>query len=104
MEHALIVYITLSNHKLGLGKDRQIISLLENKISSALEDAGFGELDGDEFGEGECVIYTYGPDADMLWSIIFPFLAAELKTYKGYAIKRYGEADDPEVREERVSW
>jgi hypothetical protein len=62
-----------------------------------------GDHDGDEFGGGEAVLYTYGPDADALLDAIrnsfedFPLRPG------AYAIKRYGAADDPAAREERVS-
>jgi len=101
---AVIINITLSDHKFGSADDRFVISQLEDKISSALEEADFGELDGDEYGGGECTIYIYGPDADRLFAIIRPFLASELKAYKGYAIKQYGEPDDLNAREVRVTW
>jgi len=29
-----------------------------------------GEFDGNEFGEGECVWYMYGPDADALYRAV----------------------------------
>ena len=104
VEHAVIIHIALSDENFGSAKDHETISFLEENISIALEAADFGELDGDEFGEGECVIYTYGPDADILFSLIVPLLASGTDAYKGYAIKRYGEADDPQAREVRVNW
>lgn len=104
MEHAIILHIALSDQKLGSMNDRLAISRLEDEISSALEASNFGELDGDEYGDGECIIYIYGPDADILFSLIVPLLASGPDAYKGYAIKRYGEADDPQAREVQVNW
>ncbi len=104
MDHAVIIHLSLSDDGFGSESDREAISSLEDRISIAFDDNGFGELDGDEFGEGECVIYTYGPDADALYSLMEPFLITDSGTYKGYAIKRYGEPDDPNAREVRVTW
>jgi len=101
---AVIINITLSDHALGSTDDRFVISQLEDKISSALEEADFGELDGDEYGGGECTIYIYGPYADRLFEIVKPFLASDLKSYKGYVIKQYGNPDDPDAREIQVTW
>lgn len=104
MDHAVIIHLSLSDGEFGSADDREAISSLEDSISAVFQNKDFGELDGDEFGEGECVIYTYGPDADALYSLIEPFLTADNRAYKGYAIKRYGEPDDPDAREVRVTW
>jgi hypothetical protein len=42
---------------------------LEQCIEEAAEGLG-GEHDGNEFGGGEAVLYTYGPDADALLTAI----------------------------------
>ena len=40
---------------------------LEPKLEAALKASGVGLFDGNEFGDGECVWYMYGPDADALF-------------------------------------
>jgi len=104
MDHAVIIHLELSDDKFGTENDRERISMLEDNIAEAFSNSGFGELDGDEFGEGECVIYTYGSDADALYSLVEPLLVADDGEHKGYAIKRYGEPDDPNAREIRMTW
>lgn len=44
----------------------------------------------------------YGPDADTLFQVIKPVLKASPEAKGGFAIKRYGEASDPEAREVKV--
>jgi hypothetical protein len=104
MEHAVILHIALSDDCFGSSSDREAITSLEDSIMAVFQEKHFGELDGDEFGEGECIIYTYGPDADILYSLIEPFLAANSGILKGYAIKRYGEPNDPNAREVQIMW
>ncbi|WP_406159019.1 hypothetical protein [Streptomyces canus] len=36
-------------------------------MAAAVEEAGVGEVDGNEFGGGEVVLYAYGPDAQALF-------------------------------------
>jgi len=43
-------------------------------MESAVEKAGVGEVDGNEFGGGEAVLYAYGPDADALFKVMEPML------------------------------
>lgn len=50
-----------------------------------------GDHDGDEFGGGEAVLYTYGPDADRLLAAIERCLSGFPVRDGAYAIKRYGQ-------------
>jgi hypothetical protein len=61
-----------------------------------------GEHDGNEFGDGEAVLYTYGPDADALLEAVRACLGDFPIRLGAYAVKRYGRADDPNAREDRV--
>ena len=61
-----------------------------------------GELDGNEFGQGECVIYMYGPDADVLYGAIEPAMTRSSHAQGGFVIKRYGKASDSNAREVRI--
>ena len=104
MEHAVIAHLPLSNTQMGSEEERDVIFLLEDRLSAAIERAGAGEFDGNEFGAGECVLYMYGPDADRLYDAIVPHLQMAAAARGGYAIKRYGDASDPAAREVRVAW
>jgi hypothetical protein len=104
MDHAVIAHLSLSNGDMGTEQERDVIFLLEDRLSAAIERAGVGEFDGNEFGAGECVLYMYGPDADRLYDTIVPHLQMAAAARGGYAIKRYGEASDPTAREVRVAW
>ena len=103
-EHAVIIHLRLSNSSFGVSDEQEAFFALEDEVAAAIEDAQSGEFDGDEFGEGECVLYTYGPDADVLFAAIEPVLKASSLANGGYAIKRYGEAANPTAREIRVTW
>jgi len=54
---------------------------------------------GMKFGEGECVLYMYGPDADALFSAIEPVLRSSPLTKGGRLVMRYGEASDRNAKE-----
>lgn len=71
-------------------------------ISLGIWIRGASEFDGDEFGQGECVLFLYGPDADGRISAIKPLLESSQIASRGYAIKRYGDARDPQARTVRV--
>jgi hypothetical protein len=89
---------------MGTADERDVIFLLEDRLSAAIEHSGVGEFDGNEFGAGECVLYMYGPDADRLYDAIVPHLQMTAAARGGYAIKRYGAVGDPAAREIRVAW
>jgi hypothetical protein len=103
-EHAVIVHLPLSNSDFGAPQEQEALFALQDELATVIENTRSGEFDGDEFGEGECVVYTYGPDADVLFAAIEPVLKASSLARGGYAIKRYGEAADPAAREVRVTW
>jgi hypothetical protein len=74
---------------------------LEDRLESLIEAHGAGELDGNEFGGGEAVLYCYGPDADRLFAAI----EAEVRAFgarPAYVTLRYGEAADPSAPERRI--
>ncbi|MEU9781158.1 hypothetical protein AB0H92_09335 [Streptomyces phaeochromogenes] len=43
-------------------------------MTVAVEEAGVGEVDGNEFGGGEAVVYAYGQDAEALFKVMEPTL------------------------------
>jgi hypothetical protein len=101
-EHAVITHLPLSDDAYGTDEEREAIHALEHRIEQSVAAIG-GDHDGDEFGGGEAVLYTYGPDADRLFEAIQRCLEGFGIRDGAYAIKRYGRADDPDAREQRVA-
>ena len=58
-----------------------------------------GEFDGHEFGDGSCTLFMYGPDADALFAAVEPILRASPLADGAYAVKRYGDVGEVNVRE-----
>ena len=57
----------------GLGDDvygSYDLSTLEDRLIEAIARSGSGEYDGNEFREGETILYLYGPSAETLYSAI----------------------------------
>lgn len=104
MQQGVIVYLPLSDNEIGSPDEREALFDLQEQMMQAIADAGAGEFDGDLWGEGECILYMYGSDADRLFAAIEPLLKSCPLASGGYAVKRYGEASDPDAREVRVAW
>ena len=104
MEQAVLLHLPLTSEKFGTATDQEAVRALGDQLEQVIADASAGEFDGDEFGGNKCVLFMYGPDADRLFALIEPILRAAPVASGGYAIKRYGAADDPGAREERVTW
>ena len=100
-EHAVITHLPLSDDEYGTGEEREAVFALEDRVLEAAAALG-GEHDGHEFGGGEAVLYTSGPDADALFEAVRSCLADFPVRPGAFAVKRYGRADDPDAREERV--
>ena len=97
-------HLRLSNDGFGTDDDRVAIWALEDEMESALAEAPAGELDGDEFGQGECVLFLYGPNADRLFAVVEPYLKSSPTASGGFAIKRYGDVSDVNAPTARVVW
>jgi hypothetical protein len=104
MQQAVIVHLRLSDDHFGSREERDLLFELGDRLNKVIDDAGVGEFDGDEFGQGECVLFMYGPDADRLYSVIEPVLKATPLAAGRYAIKRYGETSDLNALEVNVTW
>jgi hypothetical protein len=74
-EHAVIVHLKLSGTDASADEVERLQNL-SDRLSEAITGRNAGEFDGDLFGEGECVLYMYGPDADALFAAIEPVLRA----------------------------
>jgi hypothetical protein len=101
-DHAVLTHLPLSDDQFGTADEREAVRELEECIQEAAAKLG-GEHDGNEFGGGEAMLYTYGPDADRLFDAIRECLRGFGVRPGAYAVKRYGRADDPDAREERVA-
>jgi hypothetical protein len=98
----VITHLPLSDDEYGAAEEREAIFEVEDKLMKAAVALG-GEHDGNEFGGGEAVLYTYGPDADALLEAVRSSLGDFPIRPGAFAVKRYGRAGDPGAREERVS-
>lgn len=74
---------------------------LEDHLTERVTDAGVGEVDGTLLGNGEAVLYCYGPDADALFEAIEDDLRA-LPYRPGICTLRYGAPSDPHTAERFV--
>ncbi|MFT3829550.1 MAG: hypothetical protein QM691_07575 [Opitutaceae bacterium] len=87
---AVIVHIPLSDGANGSPEEFEHLTALEEKLGEAIIEAGAGEFDGNEFGQGDFTYFMYGSDADQLFSAVEPILRGDALTKKGYALVRYG--------------
>ena len=101
VEHAVITHFTLSGDEFGEADEREAIFRLEDALIEAINGAGVGEFDGNEFGGGEAVLYAYGPNAEELFAVMEPHLRG-FEARPAWCILRYGEAMDPDAVERRV--
>jgi hypothetical protein len=88
-QHAVLLHLRLAGVWPAEGEAARFHEL-QDRLMEAIDRAGVGELDGDEFGEGECVVYMYGPNADRLWAAFAPVLKGEPLARGGFAVLRYG--------------
>lgn len=102
VEHAVIIHMNLSEDPGGSTREREAVVALEDALIAAVADANVGEVDGALYGEWECILYLYGPDADRLFGVVESVSEKHWIVRSGFIIKRFGEADDPAAREERV--
>ena len=97
-EHAVLLHYALSNDEYGTNQEREDVFKLEERLEEAIAGAGAGELDGNEFGGGEAVLYMYGPSTDALWSAVEP-VARDFPLRPAYALLGAG---GPEVEPTRI--
>ena len=88
----------MSDNEFGNKEQREAVFEFENRLEAAIGAADAGELDGNEFGGGEAVLYLYGPDKDRLWAAV----ESEVRQFPlrpAYALLRAG---GPEAAPERI--
>jgi hypothetical protein len=99
-EHAVITYLPLAGGEFGSEEEQKALYALEERIEKAVR--RIGEFDGNEIGEGQAVLYTYGRDADALFDAIKHALGDIPLRPGAKAVKRYGPAEDADARTETV--
>lgn len=94
-EHAVILHILLER-EMPDPVEMERYHDLQDELEKAIHAAHAGELDGDEWGEGMCVIYMYGPDAEALWEAVAPVLEKHQFPAGSHAVKRTGPPGSPQ--------
>ncbi len=74
-EQAVLVYLDARTLPDEVYEEHDATTL-EDKLTAAIEEAGTGDFDGNEFGGGEVVLFMYGPNAEALFRSIEPLLRA----------------------------
>ena len=100
-DQGVIVTIDLEGlQEFGTEDQHESIHALEQKLATLLPECS--GIDGDEFGEGECIVYLYGPSADDIFSAI----ESELKSSPFNRIDitlQYGRPEDLQAKEKSFS-
>lgn len=89
VEQAVIIRVLLSD-QFGRVEEIESIHEMEGKIAQLLIREKVGILDGDDLGEGHCIIYLYGQDADKIAAVINPVLTGWQALKGGTVTRRYG--------------
>jgi hypothetical protein len=100
-QQQVMTHLKLSDQQFGTAEERERVFELEARIVSAVAAIGC-DHDGNEFGGGEAVLFTYGPDADALLDVIRESLKGFDVLPGSYAIKRYGGVHERDAAEARV--
>lgn len=99
-EQAVILKLKLVSGPMGSEEERKRITELEDELANAIKQSSSGDFDGDEYGEGFCTIYMYGPSAERLFTSLRPALKGFRAPSGSYAIKRYGK---PGSKQDRIT-
>ena len=97
-EQSVIIHFEYGSRDLGPLHD------LEEKLTTALDASGAGELDGDEVSvDGtDAYIYIYGRSAKAIFDVIEPILVDEEMTQGAEVQLRSGPIDDEDAEEDLV--
>lgn len=93
---AVIVSFDISEDKYN--SIQKQISKITDDMEVELENIG-AEYDGDEYGDDECNLYFYGPDAEQIFDIV----SRDIKKVALRPIRlklRFGDVEDTEAKEE----
>ncbi|MFK7740946.1 MAG: hypothetical protein AB8H80_11545 [Planctomycetota bacterium] len=100
-ERDLLVVLKLSDRKTGTGGEQRRIEALADRLHEALQEAGVGECDGDEYGGGEATLFFCGPDEDAMLGVLRPLLQRDPMA-RGASFVRLVEDADGEMRREAI--
>jgi hypothetical protein len=98
-EHAVILKLKLVSGPMGNEEQLKRITELEDQLANAIKQSSSGDFDGDEYGEGFCTIYMYGPSAERLFASVQPTLKGFRAARGSYVILRYGK---PGSKQDRI--
>ena len=96
-EQSVFVYFTLDGGEYGSKTQREAFFQAEEILEAELRHSGVGEIDGNEFGEGQAALFAHGPDADALFAAMEPQLRI-VPLRPAHAYLRYGGLDKPRTR------
>ena len=88
-DECLMLHLKLSDRDFGTREEQASIRAFLGQLEECVTAKNVGELDGDEFGGGECTLYFYGPDADRLFETVLGLLNTSPLSQGGYAIRQY---------------
>lgn len=91
-EHAVTAHFRLTTGGFGDADQRERVYEAKRVMTMAAEEAGVGEVDGNEFGGGEAVVYAHGPDADALFKVLEPTLRS-LPFRPAHVVLRRGDTE-----------
>ena len=91
LEHCVTIHLDLSEATpYGTHEERDAVHRLSDRLADAIAIHAAGEFDDDEFGDGKCVLYMYGPDANRLFEAIAPALKDQRRFVNGRIVRRFG--------------
>lgn len=73
---SVTVYLKLQGGEYGSDSEREKIRELTDHLDEVLNKNSVGHYDGDEYGNGECVLFMYTDDPEKLLPVIKPLLLA----------------------------
>lgn len=97
----IAIYFRLpSGEQFGTQGEREMARNFAKSLDHVIQERHVGVYDGDEYGNGEGGLFIYGPNADILYDVVYPLLANWPALKGGYVIKRYGVPE----RSERIEF
>lgn len=94
-------HAVIAHYRLRDNSETEAFFALEDSLISTIESVGVGEYDGNAVGDGEATIYLYGRDADALFGAVEHQLR-DFPSRPAHCVLRYGDVDQPNVRERRI--
>jgi hypothetical protein len=100
-DQAVIINIDFEGLSEYVTKEQQdAVYALQDKITEALPENS--RVDGDEFGDGSCTIYVYGPSADDMFHSMEVLLRKSIFNRIDITLQ-YGPPEDPSTVDKNFS-